>query len=124
MKKFVAAAILAATSVSELAEADVSVGRASMTGNGYLQMSPIERAEYANGVVDGFLYAAFLAGVDLPFTDHIENGFKAMRPTRGQYSSIVDHCLEESPAFFGEDMHWLVFHAVAGACAQVGRPLL
>lgn len=122
MKKMIAA--LGLVPVLAMAQGHtVTVGPAAMTGNDYIRLSQDARTPYVLGVIDGMLYAPVLADSNLAFTNRIDACFEEMKPSNGQFATIVDAYLKAHPPFLGLGMHAIVYRAMVEACAQVGKPL-
>lgn len=123
MKKMIAAALLAALTMTAEAELSIPVPQGFFTGNKYEQFSAIEKRRYVSGVIDGLLVSPAMALTSLPRALNLQRCELAAHMTDAQIQAIVDKFMANNPERWGEDMGGLVFGAMLQACAKEGTPL-
>jgi hypothetical protein len=123
MKRKVAAGMLSAVAMAANAAGGVFVPHSLMTGSQYQQFSPAERQRYVAGVVDGFFFAPMLAATQVMRVYKLQACAVDHQMNDAVITAIVDKFVADNPEIGGEDMHYIVFRAMRGACAKLGNPI-
>lgn len=100
---------------STLALAQMSVQRAFLTGNEYVQRSPWERERLVVGVVEGF-FASALIGARQVTLQRMQRCLQPM--DSGQLRAILDRYVIEHPQWRHQHMGVLMYRALNEGCLR------
>lgn len=120
----VAASTALASGRSQAHKEGVFVHHSFESGNSYRIKPEMMRRAYVEGVFDGMLFSPMIAANNLPRAMSLGQCADAMNATDEQLMAIVDRYLDANPALWGDDMHSVVYSALAQACGRFGIALL